>query len=438
MVGKIKSTYFDSGLTGVARALFATSTLRQSGITFVGTLINGVFGAVFYMLTARALGPASFGLMSVVISVATLVATFSDFGVDTGLVRFVSGSLKKDKNRAYRFLKLSLKIKLVSGGVLTVIGVLLSDFIAVSVFQKPELAPGLRVGFTAVLTYLLLGFVVNTLKSYQKFVLWGIVQVGANFLRLLIIGGLFAFGLLTINLSIWTYSLTLLAGAFFGFIFFVPKNFLRIRGEGKVAREFLHYNKWIASFTIIAAVSSKLDTFIAARLLTPSEIGFYSAANQLVYIVPQIVGALGTVLAPKMAEMQGTSIVSYLKKTQVMVTALAVLGIFGIPIVTFLVPFIFGAEYLAAIPLFIVLLFAMLVFLLSVPVNNSILFYFSYPKLFFWLAIGHLCIIGSVGWVLISAYGALGAALTVLVGSIFNFVVPAVWVVRKLRRENLL
>ena len=427
--------YWDS-LPPAVRGLLATSTLRQSGVTFVGTLVNGVFGAVFYILTARALGPASFGLMSIVISVATLTATFSDFGVDTGLVRFVSSSLKKDRERANRFLKLSIKTKLISGTALTIIGIVLSDFIAASVFQKPELVPGLRIGFTAVLTYLLLGFVVNTLKSMQKFVLWSVVQIGANLLRLIIIGGLFVAGVLTINSSVWVYSLTLLAGAVFGFIFFVPKDFLKVGGESKVAKEFFHYNKWIASFTIVAAVSSKLDTFIAARLLSASDVGLYAAANQLVYIVPQIVGALGTVFAPKMAEMAGTNIVPYLKKTQLMVFVLAGLGIFGIPIVTFLVPIIFGAEYLASIPLFVVLLFAMLIFLLSVPINNAILYYFSYPKLFFWLALGHLCIIGSVGWVLISNYGALGAAFTVLIGAIYNFLVPVVWVLRRLKKEN--
>ena len=433
MLEKIRSNYFRDGLPATARALFATSTLRQSGVTFVGTLVNGVFGAVFYILTARALGPASFGLMSVVIAVGTLVATFADFGTDTGIVRFVSASYKTDKLRAYRFIKLALKTKLISGSILTVSGILLSDTIAIVVFQKPELGPGLRIGFTAVFTYLLLGFVVNILKSMQKFFLWSAVQVGANILRLLVIGGMFLLGVLTVTSAVWTYSLTLLAGAIVGFIFLIPKDFLKVSGEGHVAKEFFHYNKWIASFTMVAAVSSRLDVFIAARLLPPAEIGFYSAANQLVYIVPQIVGAIGTVLAPKMAEMADGSIVPYLKKTQAMVTALAALGIFGIPIVTFLVPYIFGSAYLAAIPLFVILLFAMLMFLLSVPANNAVLYYFSYPKLFFLVSLGHLAIMGVLGWVLISSYGIMGAAITVLVGSTFNFIVPVLWVVRKIR-----
>jgi O-antigen/teichoic acid export membrane protein len=163
-------------------------------------------------------------------------------------------------------------------------------------------------------------------------------------------------------------------------------------------------------------------------------VGIYSAANQVVMIVPQIVTAVGTVIAPKMAGMGSIGeFVKYLKKSQLMVLGISILGIFSIPVVTYLIPILFGAEYIASIPLFIVLLFAMLVFLISVPIHMSVFYYFSYPKLFFGLAILHFAIIAGVGWNLISIYGAMGAAVTVLVGQVVNFSVPAVWVLRKIR-----
>ena len=94
------------------KSIFATATFRQSGITFTGTLINGVLGAVFYILVARFLGPASYGLLAVTITVLTLVADIGDLGTDTGLVRFVGKFINTDKLKAYRFLKLGLKVKL--------------------------------------------------------------------------------------------------------------------------------------------------------------------------------------------------------------------------------------------------------------------------------------------------------------------------------------
>ena len=92
--------------------VFATVTFRQSSITFTGTFVNGVLGAVFYILAARFLGPANFGLLSVAIAVLTLVSDIGDLGTDTGLVNFVSKYAHKKSTKAKKFLKLGLKIKL--------------------------------------------------------------------------------------------------------------------------------------------------------------------------------------------------------------------------------------------------------------------------------------------------------------------------------------
>src|SRR3989344_2955674 len=55
----------------------ATTTFRQSSITFIGTALTGALGAVFYILAARFLGPSAFGLFNVSLTVLTLT---SDIG----------------------------------------------------------------------------------------------------------------------------------------------------------------------------------------------------------------------------------------------------------------------------------------------------------------------------------------------------------------------
>ena len=95
------------------RPLIKTATFRQSTITFSGTVINGLLGAVFYILVARFLGPSSFGLLMVAITLLTLISDIGDLGTDTGLVNFVGRNIKKKPLKAYRFLKLGLKIKLI-------------------------------------------------------------------------------------------------------------------------------------------------------------------------------------------------------------------------------------------------------------------------------------------------------------------------------------
>lgn len=419
------------------QAIIKTATFRQSGITFSTTILNGALGAVFYIVAARVLGPADFGVLSVSIMVLTLGTSVGGLGVNTGLVRFVGKYIKLDRKKADKFIKLSLKANIAIGFVFIVLGMFLSSFVANLVFGNIEFVEAIRISFFGVWFLLLFGFSVRVLQSFQKFWLWGFVQIGSNLLRILIVLLLAILGHFTLHSGLWTYILIPLAGFSFALLFLIPRSFLKAKNENSVAREFFHYNKWIAGFSLIAAVSSRMDTFITARLLSPEELGFYAAAYQLVYIVPQIVGSLGTVISPKMAAMGGKSeFLSYFKKTQLLVLGLSFLGLLAAPVVAFLVPYVFGAEYISAIPIFFVLLISMLVFLISVPAHNAVLYYYAYPRLFLWLSVGHLGIISLSAFYLINLYGVLGAAFSVLLGSIFNFVVPMGWVLNKLVRSQ--
>ena len=119
-----------------------------------------------------------------------------------------------------------------------------------------------------------------------------------------------------------------------------------------------------------------------------------------------------------------------------MMLGISLLGIISIPVLAFLVPYIFGSEYLGSIPIFVILFLGELIFLISVPVHSAVFYYFSYPRLFFWLSLVHLMITVFGGWYLISLYGALGAAYIVAVGNIVNFLIPLLWVLKKLKIKS--
>lgn len=417
----------------------STSTFKQSLITTISTLTNGGLGALFYIFTARFLGPSNFGFMMIAITTMTLVGDIADLGTNTGSVRFIGKYFLKDREKAFRFLKLGIEIKIFASVVIIILGYFLSPFLAEEVFAKVELTQTLRIAFIGVSTYLLFTFVTSSLQALQKFYKWSFIQISTNLMRLLVVLSLFWFGIFNQNATIFVY----IAIPFFGFligVFLIPRNFVRVKGELSVAYEFFNYNKWVALFALVSATGSRLDTFISARVLSSHDLGIYSAASQMVSVIPQIVGAIGTVVAPKMAGMGSLDkVINYMKKLQLMVLGIAAFGILSIPIVVFVIPYVFGGEYLASIPVFVILFLGMLVFLISIPVHNAIFYYFSKPQVFFYLAVTHIILVGVLGWNLIGVYGAMGAAITVLVGQVFNFAIPLVWVLKKinLKTHNL-
>ena len=416
--------------------LIKTRTIKDSFITISGTLVNGTLGLIFYFVMARFLGPTSFGVFSVAVVTLTLVGDIANFGSDTGTVRFVGKFINKERKKALKFLKLSLKAKIISFLFVFLVGWLLTPFLVLQIFGKPELIFPLRLSLIGVGGYLLFGFSTYSLQAIQRFWVWNGLNISANALRLLIILILIYLGILNAESGLGVYIVIPFLGFLVG-LRFLPK-FLSVKNENEVAREFFGYNRWVAAFTVIAAVSGRLDTFLTTSLLTLKEVGVYQAAVQLASIVPQIVFALGTVVAPKLAGIKKDSqALDYLKKLQVFVFVLAALGLLlGIPLSKFVIPILYGAEYIASTTPFIVLLLAQAVFLISVPAHTAVFFYFSYPKLFFFIALGHLVIIGGLGTYLIGLYGYLGAALAVLVGNIFNLAIPVTWVILKFKKTK--
>ncbi|HET7098892.1 MAG TPA: oligosaccharide flippase family protein [Patescibacteria group bacterium] len=416
------------------KEIFLTATFRQSSLTTFGTIANGFLGAIFYILVARMLGPAQFGLFSIATLVLNMVADIGDLGTNTGLVRFVGGNRVNNPEKANRFLKLGLEVKILASIVIGVVGVLASSWIAVFLFKKPELTNLLQFAFIGVSGSLLFSFILTTLQAYERFWSWSLIQVISNSGRVILI--IFFYNFLTVSpiTSMGIYIVIPLL-SFIAGLFVTSTRFFKVRGETSEIKEFFHYNKWVALFTLIAAFSARLDSFLTARYLTFFEIGIYAAATRVTQIVPQIVGAISTVVAPKMAGIGTKSeFIEYMKKTQLFVFSIALLGILSIPVISYLIPIIFGSAYSASIPIFIVLLFAMLFLLISIPVHTAVFYYFSYPKLFVWISTAHLIIVALSGYFFIPTYGVMAIAYSVLFAGIVDFVVPGIWVLNKLRK----
>ncbi len=419
----------------IFKEIYKTNTFRQTAITFSGTILNGILGIAFYIITARILGPASYGLLGITLTTLALVADLGDFGTNTGLVRFISKYVRLDPDRAYRFQNLGIKIKLYASFIIIATGYLTSSFLANNIFNKPEIIIPLRIAFLGVLTTLLFSFTTASLQSMQKFWTWSGVQIFTNLLRLIIVLVLFYFGIRNPNATLVAYIAMPLVGFFIG-LYFIPINFIRVKSTPSDVKEFIKYSKWVGVFLIISSLGSRLDSLISARLLTFTELGIYAAATQLVFVFPQLISAIGTVISPKFSSMGSfDSMLKYYKKLQIFVIALSLIGLFAIPLGYIIIPLLYGVKYTGIIPVFSVLVIAMLVFLISTPIHNVIIYYYSHPKLFFRISAIHLIIIAIAGWVLIGKYGILGGAFAVLIAQIMDFIIPAVWLYRKIRNN---
>lgn len=416
-------------------SILKTATFRQSAITISGTIITGFLGALFFIILARSLGPADFGLLMIAVTTAVLIADITDLGINTGVVRFVSKALASSKGDAFEYLKLGLIVKLLVWVVVLAGGLLLAPFASIYLFNKSELIEPLKISLIGVGGISLLFISVATLQAFQRFFVYSLIQVFTNLVRILGLSLLIYAGILSLKSSILIYALVPFFGFFMALTFLPIKKIFVAKWNFKKLQDMFSFNKWVACFTIIAAISSKMDTFLNAKLLSSFDVGVYAAANQLVVIVPQIISGLGAVVAPKFASFQDKNIMlAFFRKLQLFVFGICAIGLLVIPFSFYIIPLIYGTEYQNSASIFIILFLAMLIFLISLPVHTSIIYYFSRPDVFVWVSVGHLIIMFGVGFVMIANFGILGTAITVLIGNLFVFIVPLGWFLKRIRK----
>ncbi|KKS65376.1 MAG: hypothetical protein UV33_C0004G0004 [Candidatus Daviesbacteria bacterium GW2011_GWA1_42_6] len=353
-----------------------TKTLRHFIVTSGGTAVNGFLGLLFYIVVARELGPQVYGVLAIAVASIALISDISDLGIDTGLIRFVGKYRQEDKEKTLKFIKLGLTVKLAVWLVVLLTGWAIMPMIAETVFLKPELGLPLQFSLIGALGAMLFSLGTHVIQAYQKFWSWSILNISMNGLRLSAVIILAGFGILGLLPTLITYIAIPFMG-FFVTLFLLPQ-FLTVRNSKSVGSELFHYSKWVALVGILTATGSRLDTFLSARLLTVRDVGIYSAASQITVVIPQLVFALATVVAPKLASFDSDiKAIEYLKKLQLLVFGMFILGLLAIPVLVLLIPQIYGTAYLESITPFVVLFVAQLVFLLSVPSHQAIFYYFG-------------------------------------------------------------
>jgi len=410
-------------------AIFQTQTLRQSAITVVSTFLSSGLGAVYYLLLARLLGPAQYGLFSIVIAAMGVVLPLADLGLGQSLVRFVSAN-KTDQNY-FPFVNLALKTKLASGAIILIIFLFLSSFMARFIFHQPAVAGLLPWVGLAVLGQILFFLTLAVFQGTQRFALWGGFQVGTNFIRLLLVLPLIFLVKFSAGLALGVFVLAYFLG--FGLsLLFIDRKFLSSIPTSSQVKSFWDFNKWTAAVGVLTAVANRVDILLAARFLNLTQVGIYSLATIMVAFLSQLAGAIGAVTTAKFASFQDPEASKrYLGKAILFVGGISLLvALAMLPVAGIVIWFAGKSDYAAAWGPFVILLAGLVIFLFTNPIRDSLMYYHAQPQFFFWLSLGQAMAVLLAGWFLIPLWGVTGAALSFTAGQIF-VAGTSVWYYRK-------
>ncbi len=398
-------------------AILETATARQSVLTTASTFVNGFLGAGFYFLLARFLHSTQYGIFALMVAAISMLADVADFGSNQSLIRFIPEH-KLNPGKLNQVINFVFLTKITSGLAITGIVTLFAAFISGHILGRPEIASLMPVVGLGVLAQLLFSFSTSITQAQERFWEWSGLFVATNATRIILIIILFTLGLLSGTTSVLAYIAIPFLGFLASLVFIKfkidPGNFADIN----VAKIF-KFNGWVSAFIVVASVGARVDTFLTGKLISLAAVGVYALANQVVSILPQLTGAIGAVTSPKYSSFNSLAKnITYTTKATYLTTGVAIASSLIIIPLGLLIFRFTGSEYVAGVGPMIVLLLAMCIFLVTSPIRDSILYFFTKPQFFFWLGIVHVFQTIALSYVFIPRYQIMGSALTVLLGQV--------------------
>lgn len=332
-------------------------TLKNSGYNFLASFISKIGGLIFTIIIARMLAPELFGIYNLVLSLVLISLVFTDLGIRTAAMRYVSEKIgKNDILGARSYFRYLLKLKSLLLILAILIIILISKFLANEIFQKQLVLIPLLFSTIYILFFSIEKFFLNLFYHLKDLSKTPILEFVFEFFKILF--SCLAIFFLSSKFVVAGIFIAMAIGAFITCIFiliFLGKNRNLFLGpvEDIEKRKILSYIKYMSIAGITLTFFGSIDTLMLGRYVEAEFIGFYRAALSLVYAVASFL-TFGNVLLPIFTQIHGHRLERGFKKVLNHTLFLIIPACAGMILVSkYFILGIYGEEYIqASIPLY--------------------------------------------------------------------------------------
>lgn len=375
ILSRIKKRDF-SGYGGLA--------LKNSVYQFSTSLVAKIGALIFTVILARMLMPELFGLYSLALSTILIFAAFSDFGIGSVTVRFISRELGKNNLRkAKSYFDYLLKIKMYLLVFTSFALIILAKFISDYYYHKPLflalVAGSLYISFAGLGAYLQ-----SALQSLNSFrgILYKEILFQASRIIIIPITTIFS-----LKLTLSDEKIIMIVILVFSFSYLLSSTFLYFHSGKKITyltEKKLNLSKrekrnlWKFIFIVSATLFSGvffgyIDMIILGRFVSSEFIGYYSVAFNLVTSAAILI-TFSVALFPIFSRMKRKNLELFFNKsvkTSFVISILLALFVFLFP--NYIISIIFGENYILSAN--ILRIFSLL--LVSIPLTGIYSSYFT-------------------------------------------------------------
>ncbi|MEM2021477.1 MAG: flippase [Zestosphaera sp.] len=274
-------------------------TSRDALVVFAGNVISTLLLAVSAMIVARMLQPENYGIYSVSLTVTNVLTLFTDFGIDSALVKYVSKFRATGKEEIVReVIVKGLLLKLVIVTVASVINYVFAYQLSVILTERPELSDYVKLTSILTFTITLMNTTLAILTALGRMKLRSFHVIVQSITKLLLSPLLVIIGLSVLGAllgHVISYTVTCVIGVT------IVLRYVRSLGRREEivsVLDLIRFGLPLYVSGLLGAVLYRFQYVLLARVATNVELGNIQAANQFVTLVALTITPFTVTLFP--------------------------------------------------------------------------------------------------------------------------------------------
>jgi O-antigen/teichoic acid export membrane protein len=272
---------------------------------FVGVVTSTVIMAVGTIILGRLLSPSEYGLYSVALIPTYLIILFRDWGINSAITRYVASLRAENKEEDVQdIITTGLIFEATLGLILSLLSILIANFIAMSIFHRPEATFLMMIASTTIFSGALLTAAQSSFIGFERMELNSFTTIFQASIKTVISPLLVYFGYSDLG-AILGYTLSFLLAGIIGitllYIVFLKR--LKRRNPNQpmltaTLKKMLHYGVPLSISSILVGFLIQFYAFMMAIYCTDFMIGNYQIATQFATILTFFTIPISTTLFP--------------------------------------------------------------------------------------------------------------------------------------------
>ncbi len=275
-----------------------------------GLVISTIISAVGTIFVARLLGSVLYGLYSIALTAPTLLGTFRDWGISSAMIRYSSQYRAEDRATEVRSIVVAgLIFEILLGLALTLISFTLSDYLAVSLFNRPAIASLIQIASFSILSSSLIGTATAVFTGTDRMEVNSIMLICESVVKTVLMIALVYIGLGTTG-AVVGFTVSALVAGLIGIIM-TWSIYKKLPKKTGLKLEMLAYIKEMLRYGVPLSLSAITAGFLAqyyAFLLpiyVPEDaiIGNYRIAQNFIILIGFFATPITTMLFPAFSKL---------------------------------------------------------------------------------------------------------------------------------------